>query len=138
METPTARIVLNGIVGLCGRRRVFLGFAPANLLYSLSFADVLDESTKIGYQRKFSQKHSIDFRRYIRQQNASTIPLTFNLRPEIASSWSLKENKSGAILRIGAGSNRILSQVDCQHRLGSLSDLDIPLAFMTFIGLSLK
>jgi len=136
--TEGAEIILKGIVGFCGHRKVFLGFAPANLLYSLSFADVLDETTKIGYQRKFSPKHSVDFRRYIRQQNSSTIPLTFNLRAEMASSWSLKENKSGATLRIRAGSNRILSQVDCQHRLGSLSDLDIPLAFMTFIGLSLK
>lgn len=137
MKTNGAEIILKGIVGFCGHRKVFLGFAPANLLYSLSFADVLDETTKIGYQRKFSRKHSVDFRRYIRQQNSSTIPLTFNLRAELASSWSLKDSKNGAMLRIRAGS-KILSQVDCQHRLGSLADLDIPLAFMTFIGLSLK
>lgn len=115
-----------------------MGFAPANLLYSLSFADVLDESTKIGYQRKFSQRHSVDFRRYIRQQNSSTIPLTFNLRPENSSLWCLKEGRVGASLVTGAGSNRIFSQVDCQHRLGCLSDLDISLAFMSFIGLTLK
>jgi DNA sulfur modification protein DndB len=138
MRSVAARIVLNGIVGMCGRRRVFLGFAPANLLYSLSFADVLDESTKIGYQRKFSEKHSVDFRRYIRQQNSSTIPLTFNLRPESSSLWSIQESKTHASLVIRAGSNRILSQVDCQHRLGCLSDLDVPLAFMSFSGLTLR
>jgi hypothetical protein len=32
-------------------REVFLGFAPANILHSLSFADVLDEDTGRGYQR---------------------------------------------------------------------------------------
>lgn len=39
-----------------------MGFAPANLLHSLSFADVLNEDTGEGYQRKFSRKHSLDFR----------------------------------------------------------------------------
>jgi DGQHR domain-containing protein len=138
MKSPAARVVVNGIVGTCGQRKVFLGFAPANLLYSLSFADVLDESTKIGYQRKFSRKHSVDFRRYIRLQNSSTIPLTFNLRPENESLWRIKENSTGASLVIEAGTNRIFSQVDCQHRLGCLADLDVSLAFMSFIGLTLK
>jgi len=66
MTIHGAQIRLLGIVGVCGRRKVFMGFAPANLLHSLSFADVLNEDTGEGYQRKFSQKHSLDFRRYIR------------------------------------------------------------------------
>src|SRR5438477_466418 len=61
-------------------REVFLGFAPANLLYSLSFADVLDEDTGRGYQRRFNPAHSLDFRKYIQQDKSSTIPLTFNAR----------------------------------------------------------
>jgi DGQHR domain-containing protein len=138
MSLSPADIVLRGIVGLCGRQQVFMGFAPANLLHSLSFADVLNEDTGDGYQRRFSQKHSVDFRRYIRRQNSTTIPLTFNLRPETNSRWALNELPAGAELRIKAGSNRIFSQVDCQHRIGSLSDLDITLAFMTFVGLSLR
>lgn len=116
-----------------------MGFAPANLLHSMSFADVLNEHTSEGYQRKFSEKHSVDFRRYIRNADSSTIPLTFNLRPESQQWWRLETNQVGqTLLKIVAGKNRVLSRVDCQHRLGSLSDLDIPLAFMTFIGLPLK
>ena len=116
-----------------------MGFAPANLLHSISFADVLNEDTGDGYQRKFNKKHSLDFRKYIRTPYGSTIPLTFNLRPESEKWWEVRTEKSGqAALKIVAGKNRILAQVDCQHRLGSLSDLDIPLAFMTFIGLPLK
>src|SRR5687768_12661627 len=86
-----AEILLRGITGVCGGRKVFMGFAPANLLRSLSFADVLNEDSGEGYQRRFSQKHSLDFRRYIRRPNSSTIPLTFNLRPESAALWSLRE-----------------------------------------------
>jgi DGQHR domain-containing protein len=134
-----SEITIPGIKGTCGRREVFMGFAPANLLHSISFADVLNEDTGDGYQRKFNQKHSLDFRKYIRTPCGSTIPLTFNLRPESKKWWILHTEKSGqAVLKIEAGKNRILAQVDCQHRLGSLSDLDIPLAFMTFIGLPLK
>jgi DGQHR domain-containing protein len=134
-----SEITIPGLKGVCGRRDVFMGFAPANLLHSLSFADVLDEHSGEGYQRKFNEKHSLDFRRYIRNSDSSTIPLTFNLRPESKQWWSLQQNESGqAVLKIVAGKNRIFSRVDCQHRLGSLSDLDIPLAFMTFVGLPLK
>jgi DNA sulfur modification protein DndB len=134
-----SEITIPGIKGVCGRREVFMGFAPANLLCSVSFADVLNEHTGEGYQRKFNEKHSLDFRRYIRGADCSTIPLTFNLRPESAQWWSLNQNESGsAVLKLVAGKNRIFSRVDCQHRLGSLSELDIPLAFMTFIGLPLK
>ena len=133
-----AVILLRGITGVCGHRKVLMGFAPSNLLHSLSFADVLNEDSGEGYQRKFSRKHSLDFRKYIRRQSSSTIPLTFNLRPETASLWDLREDDHGAELRIRAGSNRIFSQVDCQHRIGSLSDLDTSLAYMSFIGLSLQ
>jgi DNA sulfur modification protein DndB len=134
-----SEITIPGIKGICGRREVFMGFAPANLLSSVSFADVLDEHNGEGYQRKFNEKHSLDFRRYIRGVNSSTIPLTFNLRPESRQWWSLEHTNSGqSFLKLVAGKNRIFSRVDCQHRLGSLSDLDIPLAFMTFVGLPLK
>ena len=75
-----SEITIPGIKGVCGRRDVFMGFAPANFLHSISFADVLNEHTGEGYQRKFNQKHSLDFRKYIRTTVSSTIPLTFNLR----------------------------------------------------------
>ncbi len=134
-----SEITIPGIKGICGGREVFLGFAPANLLSSVSFADVLDEHTGQGYQRKFNKKHSLDFRRYIRAADSSTIPLTFNLRPESKQWWRLQHDELGqSFLKLVAGKNRVFSRVDCQHRLGSLSDLDIPLAFMTFIGLPLK
>jgi len=33
---------------------------------------------------------------------------------------------------------KCLAQVDCQHRLGELHDVDVTLAFMSFIGLDLR
>jgi hypothetical protein len=47
-------VVFEGILGMSAGREVFLGFAPANILHSLSFADVLDEDTGRGYQRRFN------------------------------------------------------------------------------------
>ena len=133
-------VVCKGIVGLCGGREVFLGFAPAAILSSLSFADVLDETIGRGYQRRFSKDHSQAFRRYIRTEGASTIPLTFNLRNTPPGQWELVRAKSSAQaqLRIQTGAEKVLAQVDCQHRLGYLSDLEVPLAFMTFLGLSIE
>ena len=45
-------IVLDCWYGSSAQRRVLLGFAPADLLRSISFADVLDEDTGRGYQRR--------------------------------------------------------------------------------------
>ena len=113
-----------------------MGFAPARLLASLSFADVLVEETGRGYQRRFNAKHSLDFRRYIQGQYSSTIPLTFNLRPNSANVWRLLEAVSGiSSLELTEGAEKVLVQVDCQHRLGYLSDVDVSLPFMTFLGL---
>lgn len=114
-----------------------MGFAPASLLYSLSFADVLDEDTGRGYQRRFSSKHSLDFRMYIQQDGSSTIPLTFNLRPRSDGAWKLHTSSSGiATLEINEGAGKVLTQVDCQHRLGYLNDVHLDLPFMCFIGLT--
>jgi len=133
-------IVFTGLLGRCGEREVFLSFAPANTLSSLSFADVLDEASGRGYQRRFSKEHSLAFRKYIRTPGATTIPLTFNLRSETPRQWELlrSDSSSQASLTIWPGARRVLAQVDCQHRLGNLADLDVPLAFMTFLGLSLE
>lgn len=132
-------VVVNGIVGQCGVRKVFLGFAPASALHQLSFSDVLDEESGKGYQRRFNERHSLDFRRYIQEPTASTIPLTFNLRPDAKDAWKLRQRKDGsATLIINHSKAQVLSQVDCQHRLGYLADLDVSLAFMTFIGLSVR
>lgn len=131
-------IVLTGTLGQSGSRRVLMGFAPASLLHSISFADVLDEQTGKGYQRQFSQQHSHDFRRYILLPGSATIPLTFNLRPELAHQWRLVEQEQVVNLIIQKGHGPVLAQVDCQHRLGCVADLDVPLPFMTFIGMSLR
>jgi DNA sulfur modification protein DndB len=128
--------VLNCQIGWSAGRRVALGFAPARILYALSFADVLVEETGRGYQRRFNAKHSLDFRRYIHGAASSTIPLTFNLRPNASQIWSLSETVSGiSTLTIKDGTEKALIQVDCQHRLGYLSDVDVTLPFMTFLGL---
>lgn len=138
MKNISAFHEIYGVVGMCGAREVFLGFAPARILHSVSFADTLDEDTGAGYQRVRNRAHSLDFRRYINQPEASTIPLTFNLRKDLRHSWSIKRGKRGnAFLRLRKG-NRCLAQVDCQHRLGELGDSEMPLAFMAFIGLDLR
>ena len=132
-----SNIRIRGQIGASAGRRVFLGFASASLLYSLSFADVLDEDTGRGYQRRFNPKHSLDFRKYIQQENSSTIPLTFNLRPRSDNVWRIDQTTGTvATLEIIEGSGKVLTQVDCQHRLGYLSDVNIDLPFMCFVGLT--
>jgi DGQHR domain-containing protein len=132
-----SKIRIGGQIGASAGRRVFLGFASASLLYSLSFADVLDEDTGRGYQRRFNPKHSLDFRKYIQQENSSTIPLTFNLRPRSDNVWRIDQTTGTvATLEIIEGSGKVLTQVDCQHRLGYLSDVNIDLPFMCFVGLT--
>ena len=134
MSTPTT---IECLRGYSAQRAVLLGFAPANLLYRLSFPDILNEDTGKGYQRPFNERHSQDFRRYIKERNSSTIPLTLNLRTSAQGAWRLVDLPDGKVrLEIESGAGKIMAQVDCQHRLGHLGDLPIPLAFMCFIGLS--
>jgi DGQHR domain-containing protein len=130
-------VTLEGVLGESAHREVFLGFAPANLLHVLSFADVLDEDTGRGYQRRINPQHSLDFRKYIQQEGSSTIPLTFNARPRSDGAWRLVSTGSPlASLVVAPGVGKVLTQVDCQHRLGYLSDLAINLPFMCYLGLS--
>jgi len=130
-------VFLEGIIGMSDGREVFLGFAPANLLHSLSFADVLDEDTNRGYQRRFNSAHSLDFRKYIQQENSSTIPLTFNARARADEAWRIERDRVPyARIVIADDRAKILAQVDCQHRLGHLNDLSLVLPFMCFLGLS--
>lgn len=128
-------ITFNGQVGRCGDRQVFVGFAKAADLYRVSFPDTLDEVTGRGYQRRFHRGHSLEFKRYIQQPGASTIPLTFNLRPS-HSGWKIKETLSGATLTVDPATGPVMAQVDCQHRLGYLRDSEIAFAFMTYVGLT--
>src|SRR5438093_1300292 len=89
MTDKTDTIILfDGILGMAAHRQVFFGIAPANILFRFSFADILNEDTNTGYQRRFNHKHSLDFRNYIQQEHSTTIPLTLNLRPD-AEGWRL-------------------------------------------------
>lgn len=125
--------------GLSAGRRVLLGFAKASKLHAISFPDVLDESSGQGYQRRFNSSHSLDFRRYIREPGSTTIPLTFNLRPRADGAWRLVEIGEGLTrIEIDSAAGPVMAQVDCQHRLGHLADLDIDLPFMCFIGLTVE
>jgi len=133
-----ADVILGGQIGYCGGVEAFLGFASARLLYKLSFADVLNEETGEGYQRPRSVAHSLSFKRYITQPYSSTITLTFNLRKETSEYWRIKRLSEGRALLYLRDGVRSLAQVDCQHRLGELANIDIPLAFMTYIGLDLR
>lgn len=133
------KIKFDCILGQCGQRKVLLGFAPANVLHEVSFADILDEDSGRGYQRRFNSQHSLDFRRYIQKDCSATIPLTFNLRPRSDDVWRIAEMAGRrARLEISTDVGKVLAQVDCQHRLGHLGDLATELPFMFFIGLSEK
>ncbi|MCL2658970.1 MAG: DGQHR domain-containing protein [Acidobacteriaceae bacterium] len=130
-------VQISGIIGRSANRKVLLGFAPANVLYSISYADVLNEDTGHGYQRRFNSQHSLDFRKYIQQENSATIPLTFNARPRSDGAWRLSQSTNGtARLVIKGDAGKLLTQVDCQHRLGYLNDVEIELPFMCFLGLT--
>jgi DNA sulfur modification protein DndB len=115
---------------------VLLGFAPARILHAVSFADVLDEDSGRGYQRRPNPQHSLDFRRYIQQAGSSTIPLTFNARRGTPNAWRVASTAGDVRLEIRADAGRVLAQVDCQHRLGHLHDLDTTLPFMCYLGLT--
>ncbi|WP_245501568.1 DGQHR domain-containing protein [Mesorhizobium sp. M2A.F.Ca.ET.067.02.1.1] len=130
-----SRTTLTCIKGASAGREVLLGFAPARDLHAFSFADVLDEVTGRGYQRRFSPQHSLDFRRYIQKPGSTTIPLTFNLRPREDGAWLVHRGPNGTYELVLQDGARVLSQVDCQHRLGYLADQNIELPFMCFIGL---
>jgi DNA sulfur modification protein DndB len=125
------------LLGSSGKRQVILGSAPAGLLHSLSFADVLNEATGRGYQRKFNPRHSLDFKKYLDNRGSTTIPLTFNLRRPKKGEWVFEQQNGTTFLRIHSDTP-VFSQVDCQHRLGSLATSKIPLAFMSFVGLSVR
>ncbi len=127
---------LSCIKGSSGARTVVVGFASCSDLYDASFADVLDETTGQGYQRRFNVRHSLDFRRYIQRADGTSTPLIFNLRPSRSREWSLHEGERGQTVLSVSRTRKALAQVDCQHRLGHLSDLDIPVPFMAYVGLS--
>lgn len=131
-------VPLKGCLGMAVTQPALSGFAPADLLHRLSFADVLNEATGTGYQRRLNPHHSLDFRRYVQSDAAVTIPLTFNVRPPAGKYWKLVGSGANARLDIDQNGPRILAQVDCQHRLGHLHDLEIQLPFLCLIGLSTR
>ncbi|HUP60381.1 MAG TPA: DGQHR domain-containing protein [Thermoanaerobaculia bacterium] len=128
--------VFHGVLGRSADREVFLGFAPAKILHAVSFADVLDEETGRGYQRRPNPQHSLDFRRYIQKTGSTTIPLTFNARAGSEAGWKVARNGHAARLEISADAGHVLAQVDCQHRISRLHDMDVTLPFMCFLGVS--
>jgi DGQHR domain-containing protein len=132
-----SQISFSGQIGRCGDREVFLGFANASELSQISFPDILDEVSGKGYQRRFHREHSLEFKRYIQKAGATTIPLTFNLRPD-RNGWKLKRSSSGATLIVDLAADPVMAQVDCQHRLGYLRESQISFAFMAYIGLGIE
>jgi DGQHR domain-containing protein len=129
---------VHGMLGRCGDREVFLGFARARDLVAYSSADVLDETTGSGYQRRFSKEHSLEFKRYIQTPGATSIPLTFNLRTD-SHGWRLVRGVgNAAVLTLPELPEAVLIQVDGQHRLGYLQASPIEFAFMTYIGLTVE
>jgi DNA sulfur modification protein DndB len=131
----TAWIALKCYRGRSADRDALIGFAPANVLGKVSFADVLDQDSNRGYQRRLNDRHSLDFRRYIQEPGSATIPLTFNLRADTEGNWRLESRDGQLYLDIRAG-HKPMAQVDCQHRLGHILELDIELPFMAFLELT--
>ena len=132
------KLEIRGLLGFCGQRSVFTGFAMAGDLVRASYADTLDDQGR-GYQRRMSREHSLEFKRYIQQPGATSIPLTFNLRQGYRPRWAIEESKTAgrsSTLRLDLSKGPILTQVDGQHRLGFLQDSPIQFAFMTYLGLS--
>ncbi len=138
MKKKTAQFVVEGLLGHCGHLPVFLGFAPAGLLRSLSFADTLNEETGEGYQRPYSREHSLDFSKYIATNGTSTVPLVLNLRAELRQNWHLEPTNAGVASLHVRPNEPCMARVDCQHRLGELGGSEVPLAFMAFVGLDLR
>src|SRR3954468_6677804 len=91
------QLILKVLLATCGKLPVVLGSAPARDLYSVSFADVLDEAVDEGYQRPIDPRHSREFRAYIERDGATTIPLTFNLRGQDGRAWNLSEADANGI-----------------------------------------
>ncbi len=127
------------LIGKSGHRDVLVGFAPAAVLSAISFVDVLDETTGQGYQRRFNRRHSLEFKSYICEASSTTIPLTFNLRPELSQFWEILQDPGGeTYLKIRNSGQKVLSQVDCQHRLGFMEASEVEFSFMIYIGLSVQ
>ena len=113
--------ILPAIQGESGHREVLLGFAPACVLARLSFADVLDEDAEVGYQRRFHEQHSKEFKRYISQAPATTIPVTLNARRATTCSWEVRPQTDGLVqFVVEDNGTKVLAQVDGQHRLGGV------------------
>lgn len=138
MKRNAAFISIDGVLGKSSQYDVFLGFAPAYILKKHSFAEILNEDTGEGYQRPFNREHSLDFKRYISKNNSSTPPLTFNLRKDNNECWEITSNQGRSAKLVLRENSRCLAQVDCQHRLGELDNIDIELPFMAYIGLDLR
>ena len=64
--------------------------------------------------------------------------MTFNLRKDLNRFWKIEEQIDGGGVLILNKDSKCLAQVDCQHRLGELQGSEVPLAFMSFIGLNLR
>lgn len=111
MKNKSSTVNISGILGYCGYQEVFLGFAPANLLWKTSFADVLNEDTGEGYQRPYNKQHSISFKEYISRQHSSTIPLTFNLRKDFKKYWVVqrKQKSKQAVLVLDSSKKNLFS-----------------------------
>ena len=138
MKEPSNKTIkINVLQGKSGSHLCLIGFCDADTLYELSFVDVLDEDTKLGYQRPLNRAHSLDFKKYITLPGSSTPPLTFNLRPELSHNWSLTKSEAEVVLEVNEG-EKVLSQVDCQHRIGFMAGQSVMLPFMTYVGLTIE
>lgn len=128
--TDTTKIPITK--GHAGSYPVLLGSAPLSLLHSISFVDQFDMDSEEGVQRPLHKAHAQEFRKYIERSaqggKVTAPPLIFSMREEA-------KVQNGHLV-IPANKKKTLARVDCQHRLEFTGDLDVPMPFVIYMGLS--
>lgn len=118
--------------GHAGSYPVLMGSAPLSLLHSVSFVDQFDMDAVEGVQRPLNKAHAHSFKKYIEKgENGGKVtapPLIFSMREEA-------KVQNGTLV-IPASKKKVLARVDCQHRLEFTGDLNVPLPFIIYMGLS--
>lgn len=154
-------IDLRVIQDTCLGYTVFRGSAPAKEIVEAAWIDFHDPiRNPLGYQRAFDEERSEKARIYAEEGSKPFWPESIlavrndeGLEEEEKVKWSFKPD-SGYNGRFGTLSatytkglttningvrvpwRRALSQVDCQHRLGRMSDSDKPITFCILVDMN--
>jgi DNA sulfur modification protein DndB len=118
--------------GHAGSYPILMGSAPLQVLHSVSFVDQFDMDSLEGVQRPLNKAHAKSFRAYIEKgeqgSKVTAPPLIFSMREEA-------KIQNGTLV-IAASNQKPLARVDCQHRLEFTGDLNVPMPFIIYMGLT--